>query len=245
MTTLTLKQITYRTKEKTLLTVPNLSCSQGEFIGIIGPNGAGKSTLLKIMSLLMKPSTGVVLYHDIEIQTSALAHEMIRKTSFVMQQPLLFNTSVAENVASSLKIRKEKKVSIDAKVTKWLEKLQITHLANRSSRHLSGGEAQRVNLARALISEPEILFLDEPFSGLDYPTKIDLVQQLKEICGSKNMLVVFVSHDLQEIKFLTERLLVVVNGEIVQDGQTKEVMAKPNYLASPFITKLTNFVFDE
>jgi len=134
-------------------------------------------------------------------------------------------------------------MEIEEHVAKWLERLSISHLADRPSRQLSGGEAQRVNLARALISEPEVLFLDEPFAGLDYPTKIDLAKQLKEICAGRKILVVFVSHDLQEVKFLTDRLLVMVDGKIVQDDATEAVITTPNQLASPFITKLTDFVF--
>jgi tungstate transport system ATP-binding protein len=109
-----------------------------------------------------------------------------------------------------------------------MEQFQISHLAKKNAHFLSGGEAQRVNLARAMIVEPEILFLDEPFSALDFPTKIKLMDDFKAIINSAETTTVFVSHDLMEINYLTNHLAIIVNGEVKQYGPTQRVLEHPN-----------------
>ncbi len=114
-------------------------------------------------------------------------------------------------------------------------------MAKKNAHHLSGGEAQRVNLARAMIIEPEILFLDEPFSALDFPTKIKLMEDFKQIIERTGTTAVFVSHDLMEVHYLTNRLAIIVNGELKQLGPTQEVLDHPNSATASFLNEWKKF----
>lgn len=237
MKILQLQNVKVVANKQTLLKIADFSLEQGDVVGVIGPNGAGKSTLLNILSFLQAPTEGEVYYKGEVMNADQLPLEIRRKFAVALQQSLLFDTNVFSNVAIGLKLRKVSKKEISERVTYWLEKFNISHLAKKNAHSLSGGEAQRVNLARALILEPEVLYLDEPFSALDFPTKADLIQDLKVILQGTNTTTFFVSHDLLEIKHLTKNLLVIIDGEIKQFGETKVVIHEPNEFAAPFLSK--------
>lgn len=241
-TLLKMENIQYEVDRKTILAIPSFSIQQGEIIGIMGPNGAGKSTLLKLLSLLDSPSEGQIFLKETVLSGQKITIDMRRKFAIALQQSLLLHTSVYQNVALGLKIRKLPKAAINEKVGYWLDKFNISHLAKKHAYHLSGGEAQRVNLARAMVLEPEVLFLDEPFSALDFPTKVELLKELKEILNITNTTTVFVSHDLLEIKYLTDRLAILMNGEIQQVGKTKDVIEHPNKMTAAFINQWKEFI---
>lgn len=230
------------TGEKTILLVPNLEIHQGEILGIMGPNGAGKSTLIKLLALLEAPNEGSIFYRSKEVETSNIPMDLRRKFAIAMQQSLLLDMNVFQNVALGLKLRKLGRAEIRSRVEFWLEKFRIAHLAKKHAYHLSGGEAQRVNLARAMVLEPEILFLDEPFSALDFPTKLQLLKDLKEIVSQTKTTLVFISHDLMEINYMTERLVILISGEIKQIGVTSEVISNPNKEAAVFIDEWDQFL---
>lgn len=230
-----LENIQYAKKDRTILSVPSLSISQGEVLGMMGPNGAGKSTLIKILSCLQAPTEGKLFYKNEELPVSKIPLEQRRKWAVVLQQTLIFDTTVYQNVAAGLKIRKVSKSLIKEKVNFWLEQFGISHLAKKNAHQLSGGEAQRVNLARALILEPEVLYLDEPFSALDYPTKVKLLKDFKEIIKQTKTTTIFVSHDISEIQFMSDRLAILMDGNIVQIGSTAAVLNNPNHYSAPFI----------
>ncbi|WP_077214684.1 ABC transporter ATP-binding protein [Bacillus dakarensis] len=239
---LELKNVGYTAQGRDILNIPNLLIKQKEIIGIMGPNGAGKSTLLKVLSLLDAPSTGSIYFKEKEIDVLHLSIDMRRKFAIALQQSLLLNTTVFQNVAIGLKLRKLPKKRIKEEVQHWLEMFKIEHLAKKHAYYLSGGEAQRVNLARAMALKPEVLFLDEPFSALDFPTKVQLLKELKEILHSTETTTVFVSHDLLEIKFLTDRLAILMNGEVRQIGNTSEVIEFPNETTAGFIGEWNSFI---
>lgn len=239
---LKLENAIYKINNRTILNIKALSVKQNEIMGIMGPNGAGKSTLLKLLSFLDFPSEGRIYFKEKDINEGSVSLEMRRKFAIAMQQAFLLNTTVYQNIAIGLKLRKLPKKVVREKVEYWLEMFNITHLAKKHGYHLSGGEAQRVNLARAMILEPEVLFLDEPFAALDFPTKIGLLKDLKEILKRTNTTTVFVSHDLLEIKFLTDRLAILMNGEIRQVGETREVIESPNDKTAPFIEEWNAFI---
>ncbi|WP_342432893.1 ATP-binding cassette domain-containing protein [Neobacillus sp. FSL H8-0543] len=238
---LELKDITYQVQEKTLLRIPEFQIQSGEFLGIMGPNGAGKSTFLKVMAFLESRSNGEILYRGQVIPKGNPALELRRKFSIALQQALLLDGTVFQNIAVGLKLRKTPKSVIKEKVYLWMDQFQISHLAKKNVHLLSGGEAQRVNLARAMIVEPEILFLDEPFSALDFPTKIKLMEDFKHIIEAAGTTTAFVSHDLMEINYLTNRLAIIVNGEVKQCGLTQRVLEHPNSATSPFLNEWKKF----
>jgi tungstate transport system ATP-binding protein len=238
---LTLEEIKYQIGNKLILSIPHFSIEAGEFLGIMGPNGAGKSTLLKISSLLEKQSQGKIIYKGETIPAGKAPLELRRKFSIALQQSLLLDTTVYQNIAIGLKLRNVPKKVIREKVESWMEQFQISHLAKKNAHHLSGGEAQRVNLARAMIIEPEILFLDEPFSALDFPTKIKLMEDFKEIISRTGTTAVFVSHDLMEVNYLTNRLAIIVDGELKQAGPTQKVLEHPNADTASFLNEWKKF----
>lgn len=236
-----LHNITYQAGNKTILTIPKFQIETGDFLGIMGPNGAGKSTLLKVIAFLESRTSGDILYRGQVISKGNPSLELRRKFSVALQQSLLLEGTVFQNIAIGLKLRRFPKAVINEKVNLWLEQFQISHLAKQNVQFLSGGEAQRVNLARAMIVEPEILFLDEPFSALDFPTKIKLMEDFKQIIEGADITAVFVSHDLMEINYLTNSLAIIVNGEVKQFGPTQRVLGHPNPSTAPFLNEWKKF----
>ncbi|MFO1445232.1 ATP-binding cassette domain-containing protein [Bacillus sp. Bva_UNVM-123] len=234
-----LDNIQFNSKDRLILSVSDLSIYKGEILGIMGPNGAGKSTLVKILSCLQPPSAGHFFYNGTELSPRKISLDQRRKWAVVLQQTLIFDTTVFQNVAVGLKIRKVPKAVIKEKVEFWLEKFGIAHLAKKNAHHLSGGEAQRVNLARALVLDPEVLYLDEPFSALDYPTKVKLIKDFSSILKETNTTTIFISHDISEVKFLTDKLAIIIDGEIKQMGKTSEVISYPNQDTAHFLNELT------
>jgi tungstate transport system ATP-binding protein len=145
----------------------------------------------------------------------------------VFQEPLLFDTTVFQNVASGLKIRRMDRSEIEKRVKQNLQRFGISHLIDRSARKISGGEAQRTALARALAIQPEILFLDEPFASLDPPTRESLMEDLEKILRQTNTTAIFATHDRMEALRLSDRIAVMNQGRIFQIGPPDEVMNQP------------------
>ncbi|MGX6445379.1 ABC transporter ATP-binding protein [Neobacillus sp. K501] len=236
-----LSDITYQASNKTILNIPDFQIEAGDFLGIMGPNGAGKSTLLKVIAFLESRTSGEILYRGQVVPKGIPSLELRRKFSVALQQSLLLDGTVFHNIALGLKLRGLPKAVINEKVELWLEQFQISHLAKKNVQFLSGGEAQRVNLARAMIVEPELLFLDEPFSALDFPTKIRLMEDFKQIIAGSGTTTVFISHDLMEIHYLTKTLAIIVNGEVKQFGPTQRVLEQPNTSTAPFLNEWKKF----
>ena len=236
-----LQNIEYQISGKKILTIPEFKVNEGSIVGIMGPNGAGKSTLLKFISLIDTPTKGEVFFKGDHISPKKVTLEQRRQIAIALQQSLLLDTTVFQNIALGLKIRKIPRKVIKEKVHYWLEKFNISHLANKHAYQLSGGEAQRVNLARAMVLEPQLLCLDEPFSALDFPTKISLLKDFKNILSTSHTTAIFVSHDLMEVKYLTQELFIIMNGEIQQHGPTMDVIENPNDKIISFINEWKAF----
>lgn len=215
-----------------LLDIPSLSIEKGETLALIGPNGAGKTTLLQTFSLLLTPFQGDLFFNGRRVGTELSVLEYRRKLAMVFQEPLLFHTDVFNNVASGLKIRGIKKKEIHERVMEQLERFGISHLKDRSARTLSGGEAQRTNLARAFAIQPEFLLLDEPFASLDPPTRESLMADLESILSQTKTTTLFATHDRLEALRLSDRVAVMNHGRIEQMGSPEEVI---NYPATEFV----------
>jgi tungstate transport system ATP-binding protein len=210
-----------------ILDIPSFSISEGEFISLIGPNGSGKSTLLLVLNSLLKPVAGVLKYRGRVVSSRDEAFQYRRRVSMVFQEPLLFDTTVYRNVASGLKIRGVSRDETRERVMRYLKCFNIEHLANRSARKLSGGEAQRTSLARAFAMEPEVIFLDEPFSALDPPTRHSLTDDLDSIVTETGITTIMVTHDQSEALRMSDRIAVMNSGSIVQVGVPSHVMNNP------------------
>lgn len=203
-----------------------LTIQEGEVLAIVGPNGAGKSTLLLTLARLLKPERGEILFDG---QRASAEPDTIyrRRIALVMQDPLLFDTSVFDNVASGLRFRGVPKDEIRQRVPLWLERLGVGHLSKRRAGQLSGGEAQRVSLARALVLEPQLLLLDEPFSALDPPTRSRLLEDLGALLDETATTTVFVTHDLAEAAQLSGRMAIIVSNRLRQVGNPDELFTAP------------------
>ena len=207
---------------KEIFNVDHFALMKGETAAMVGPNGAGKTTFLLTLALLQPPSSGSILVDGIE----ADAHNLLalrRRMAVVFQDALLLNMSVYANLKIALHIRGIRGAQARGRADKWLELFGITHLAEQRARHISGGEAQRVSLARAFALEPDILFLDEPFASLDYPSRNSLLKDLGQILKSMTMTTLFVTHDYSEIPFLASRTAVMVNGKIIREGPNEAI----------------------
>lgn len=215
-----------------VLSIPQLAIMKGEILSLIGPNAAGKSTLLLMLAGLQKISRGKIFFNGQSINEKSVFFDYRRRVTMVFQESLLFDTTVYENVASGLKIHGIKQREIRLRVEEYLERFGILHLIRRSARKLSGGEAQRTSLARAFAIRPEIIFLDEPFSSLDAPTKELLISDLGRILGETKTTAVLATHEQSEALRLSDRLAVMKNGRIVQIGTPTEVI---NYPVDEFV----------
>jgi tungstate transport system ATP-binding protein len=174
---------------------------------------------------LLKPARGSLFFRGERIADGGFAYR--RHIAMVFQEPLLFDTTVFDNVAAGLKIRGMGRGEISRTVPEYLERFGIGHLAKRSARKLSGGEAQRTSLARAFVTRPEIVFLDEPFSALDPPTREALIGDLEKILCETRTTAILSTHDQTEALRLADRIAVVNKGKIAQIGPVAEVMNRP------------------
>jgi tungstate transport system ATP-binding protein len=222
---LSLRDVRVRRGKADIIKVPHLDVLAGEVLVIIGPNGAGKSVLLETLALLQRPAQGRVLFEGQPVDGRELA--LRRRMAVVFQDPLLLRRSVADNVAMGLQLRGAPRSVRRQKATHWMSRFGIDHLAKRSAVTISGGEAQRANLARAFALDPEVLLLDEPFSALDQPTREDLLDDLSDALRDTGVTTVFVTHDRAEALRLSDRVAVMMGGSIRQVGTAEEVFAAP------------------
>jgi tungstate transport system ATP-binding protein len=213
--------------DRKVLDVPSLRVASNEVLAIIGPNGSGKTTLLLCLALLLKPTTGHVEYRGQIISNGASLMPMRRHFGVVFQEPLLLNTTVWDNVILGLRLRGFSGQEIKNRAHYWLERFGIASLAQRSTRTLSGGEAQRTSLARSFVLQPEVLFLDEPFAALDVPTRQNLFGDMINILQETKCTTVMVTHDRNEAQTLAQQVAVIMKGKIVQLGSSREIFSSP------------------
>ena len=210
-----------------VLRIDSLDIPRGETLVVVGPNGAGKSTLLLTLGHLLIPMRGEILFDGKSIlKLDELEYR--RRISFVFQDPLLLDMTVEQNITLGLKFRGTPKEEAHERVGKWIKQLGIESLAKRRASQLSGGEAQRVSLARAFVLEPELLLLDEPFSSLDPPTRAKLIEDLSALLKEDHRMAVFVTHNLNEAAKLSHRIAVMVGGGLRQVGTAKQIKSKPS-----------------
>jgi len=210
-----------------VLDLPSFSISAEEKVAVIGPNGAGTSRLLLGLACLIKRESGTINFQGVEV-TPRGETVFRRRIAMVFQEPLLFDTTVLDNVAEGLRIREWGRAEARKAAMESLELFKVGHLAGRSAHKLSGGEAQRVSLARAFAVRPELILMDEPFSSLDLPTRIVLAEDLGRILHESGTAALIATHDRIEALRVVDRLVVMDGGKIIQEGTPQEVMAQPS-----------------
>lgn len=225
-TFISIRDLVIQRNGRKTLEIKSLDITRGETLTVVGPNGAGKSTLLLALARLLKPVRGQILY-DGKSLLRLDELEYRRKLSFVFQAPLLMDMTVEQNVGLGLKFRGTPKSEIQERVAKWMKQLGIESLSKRQAGQLSGGEAQRVSLARAFVLEPELLLLDEPFVALDPPTHAKLLEDLSGILKQDHRTAIFVTHNLKEAAQLSHRIAVIVGGRLHQVGPARDIKLHP------------------
>lgn len=223
--TLTASQLKLERSGKVILNIDRLTLISGETLALVGPNGAGKSTLLQVLACLIQPDTGVIEL-DGESISNGNRLAAIRRMALVFQEALLLDTTVQRNIEIPQRIRGVSQKDAQMRSAEWMHRLGISHLAREQTRKLSGGEAQRASIARALALRPQLLLMDEPFSALDYPTRKGLLIELGRILPETGITTLFVTHDFSEIPFLTRSVAVLFEGRIIREGDMKEILGE-------------------
>lgn len=203
----------------------SLEASEGEFLSLLGESGCGKSTLLKSIAGLLEADSG-----EIVLNGRNLLKELPEKrgTVIVFQDLRLFpHMTAAQNVAFPMEIKKIPKRQQKETVERLLEEVQLSGFGNRRMRELSGGQMQRVALARALAAEPEILLLDEPFSGLDERLRLEMGSLVKNIHRERGITTILVTHDKREALQLSDRIVLMSRGRVLQQGTPRELFYQP------------------
>lgn len=219
-----------------VLQVPDFDLFEQETVALIGPNGSGKSSLMLALASLLKLAAGEIRYKGDPVLAQGGTTAYRRRIAMVFQEPLLFDATVFDNVASGLKIRGVPRDEMRVRVESCLERFRVAHLAGRSARKLSGGEAQRVSLARAFATRPEVILLDEPFVALDPPTRQALMDDLELVLRESGTAALIATHDQLEALRLADRMVVMHEGRIVQSGSPVEVMNQPaNTFVATFV----------
>jgi len=209
--------------QREVVRVERLTIEDRETLVVLGPNGAGKTTLVLALASLI-PFRGELRFHG-EIVREPIAYR--RRIAVVLQRPLLLDRSVRENAALGLALRGVGRHDRDRRADAALARLGVAHLATRPASSLSGGEAQRVSIARALALDPEILFLDEPFAGLDAPARESAIADLARAVGDGGVTTVLVTHDRDEALSLADRVAVLIAGRIRQVDRAESLFVRP------------------
>ena len=207
----------------------NLTINESEITVFIGPSGSGKTTLLKMINRLEDNTTGEVKIKGKNVKEYNI-HKMRWDIGYALQQVALFpHMNVEENIAIVPELKKWKKEKINARIDELLNMvgLEPEKYRKRKPSELSGGEAQRVGIARALAADPKIILMDEPFSALDPITRASLQEDVKKLQKQIHKTIVFVTHDIEEAFLLGDKICIIQDGELIQSGTKQEIISNP------------------
>jgi ABC-type Fe3+/spermidine/putrescine transport system ATPase subunit len=228
----TVERVTHRFGPVVALDDVSLTFREGEFVTMLGPSGCGKTTLLRIVAGFERPTAGRVLLGDADI-TRVSPHR--RPLNMVFQRPTLFpHLDVADNVAFGLRVARVERAERDARVAEALRLVRLEGYGKRRADELSGGQMQRISLARALVNRPRVLLLDEPLSALDLKIRLEMEVELRRIHRESGATFVYVTHDQREALALSDRVVVFNHGRVDQVGTPDEIYHQPS---SPFAAR--------
>lgn len=229
---LSIRQLYKTYEKKPLLTGVDMQVFPGETVSLLGASGSGKSTLLRIIAGLELPESGTILWNDQDI-SDVPTHK--RKFGFMFQDYALFpHMTVAQNIAFGMKMQGISKEEASDIVRETLNKFNLNGYENRRVNDLSGGEQQRVALARTLAADPRLLLLDEPLSALDRNLRKQLLNEIREVLHETETPAIYVTHDQEEAFLIADRIMILEGGGFIQTGTPDEVFSHP---ASIKVTK--------
>jgi len=215
-------------REAVILDEISFAARQGEITAIVGPSGGGKSTLIRMINRLEDPSCGKISLGGDDI-AGIDPLELRRRVGMVLQKPFMLDSTVLHNLQQPFRYRQAPLPAAESEEVR--RSLELARLASdlllRDARTLSGGEQQRVSLARALIGGPQVLLLDEPTSALDRPTADRLAATLKDICRAQRLTVILVTHDLRLAGRIADHLLYLEKGRVLEEGMREDFLARP------------------
>lgn len=205
---------------RTVLCVDSLNFEKGKIHGILGPNGSGKSTFMKILAGLEEKDSGKVTYDGLELNS-----EIMKSMTYSEQSSYLLRRTVFENIAYPLIIRRINKEMIYDRVNEIMDKFEIYKLKDQIATKLSGGESQKVALARAMVFEPKLLILDEPTANID-PNSTNVIEKnLIELNDNIRTTILIVTHNIAQCSRVSHNTVFMENGEIIECGKTDKVLA--------------------
>lgn len=218
----------------------NLTINDGEFLTILGPSGCGKTTVLRLIAGLESVDSGQIMLTGQDITQQPAEN---RYVNTVFQSYALFpHMTVFDNIAFGLRMQNTPKAQIKARVHEVLQMVQLEEFAYRRPHQLSGGQQQRVAIARAVVNKPKVLLLDECLSALDYKLRKQMQNELKALQRKLNITFIFVTHDQEEALSMSDRIVVMRNGKIEQDGTPREIYEEPkNLFVASFIGEINIF----
>jgi ABC-type Fe3+/spermidine/putrescine transport system ATPase subunit len=233
-------QKTYHGQPAAVLKDFSLSVDDGELVALLGPSGSGKSTLLKLITGIERPDAGDIQFDD----SSILNIDPNRRGAVLMfQKSYLFPfLNVEENIGFGLKVQGMSSESIRAEVKRMLNLIGLPGIEKRKSSQLSGGEGQRVALARALVTNPKLLLLDEPLSSLDTSVRMNLQEAIRAIQRELGVTTIFVTHDLGEAMAMSDRMALLLNGEIVALDTPENLFHRPPSVAAAKFMGVSTFL---
>ena len=237
--TLTIKNLEKSFNDVMALNDISLEVQEGEFCSLLGASGSGKTTLLRVIAGFESPDKGSLEINGRNLNSLPIAN---RNIAMVFQNYALFpHMSVRENVAFGLEMQKLKKIDINTRVNEALKLVDLRNEATRFPNQLSGGQQQRVALARAIVIKPSLLLMDEPLGALDKNLRKEMQAQIKELHKNINVTIIYVTHDQEEAMYLSDRIVLLDQGKIIQSGTCKELYSSPKIEWLPiFLVNVTS-----
>ncbi len=228
-------------KGRTVVNGVNFEISQGEIVGLLGPNGAGKTTTFYMTTGLVRPTAGKVFFDELDVTSWPMYRRARVGVGYLPQEASVFRKlSVEDNLRLVLELAKKSRSEIKAKIEELAGELHITKILKSQGNVLSGGERRRVEIARALATEPKFILLDEPFTGID-PVTIEEIQEILFRLKDRNIGILITDHNVSATLRITDRNYILIDGKIIAQGTGREIagndIVRKHYLGQQFGTQ--------